>query len=86
MLSPTSLQFARAVGFFAIIAVGGLTVFVLAVVGAVKEPVFCGACGLVAGGLASYLLSKSCSALWVGKSGGSPNSAAGTSASASEPG
>jgi hypothetical protein len=55
----TSFQLIKAYSFFSMIALGGLAVFVLAVVGAVREPVVSGTLGLLAAGLTIYVLVRS---------------------------
>jgi hypothetical protein len=52
----TSFQLIKAYAFFSILALGGIAVFLLAVVGAIKEPVFYGPVGLVVAAIATYVL------------------------------
>jgi hypothetical protein len=54
-----SFQLIKAYSFFGMIALGGIVVFLLAVVGAVREPVVSGTLGLAATGLATYVLVRS---------------------------
>lgn len=55
----TSFQVIKAYGFVGVCALGGVTLFVLAVMGSVREPVLLGALGLIAGGVSMYVLVKS---------------------------
>jgi hypothetical protein len=54
----TSFQVIKAYSFFGICVLGGIALFLLAVVGAVREPVLQGSLGLVAAGIGAYVLVK----------------------------
>jgi hypothetical protein len=52
----TSFQMLKAGGFFGICALTGIALFVLSVMGAVRDPVVLGAAGLISVGLSAYVV------------------------------